>query len=69
MMTFKKRQQILATDVQWAYVKQLMNEAFINLYHDTPNIDVHHMPTYYTKEQASADIKRLLYAKAKGWKK
>jgi hypothetical protein len=46
-----------------------MNEAFINLYHDTPNIDVHHMPTYYTKEQASADIKRLLYAKAKGWKK
>ena len=59
---------ILATDAQWSYVRRLMNEAFAHLYKDTPNIDVHHRPTYYTKEQASADITRLLAAKKNGWK-
>lgn len=58
----------LATDAQWAYVRRLMNEAFVHHCANTPNIDVHHQPTHYTKEQASADIKRLLEAKARGWK-
>jgi hypothetical protein len=46
-----------------------MNEAFANLCKDTPNVDVHHRPTYYTKQQASADIQQLLAAKARGWKR
>lgn len=57
-----------ATDAQWAYVRRLMNEAFAKLYKDTPNIDVHHMPRNYTSAQASADIGRLLKAKAQDWK-
>lgn len=58
----------LATDAQWAYVRRLMHEAFAKSYSNTPNIDVHHAPTYYTKIQASADINRLLAAKSRGWK-
>ncbi len=58
----------LASDASWAYVRRLMNEAFAHLYKDTPNIDVHHRPTYYMQSDASADIKRLLAAKARGWK-
>jgi hypothetical protein len=58
----------LATDAQWSYVRRLMNEAFSRHYDNTPNIDVHHMPRNYTKAQASADISRLLAAKARGWK-
>jgi len=47
-----------------------MNEAFVHLCKspDLPNIDANHMPTYYTKSQASADIAALLNLKAKGWK-
>jgi len=59
---------MLATDAQWNYIRVLMNEAFRNLYKQTPNIDVHHRPTFYTKEQASGDIKKLLNAKKNGWK-
>jgi len=58
----------LASDAQWAYVRRLMNEAFCHLYRNTPNIDTHHRPAYYTMSQASEDIKRLLAAKSRGWK-
>lgn len=58
---------ILATDAQWAYVRRLMNEAFSRRYANVPNIDVHHQPSCYTKAEASADIARLLAAKANGW--
>lgn len=61
--------EMLASDAQWSYVKRLMREAFAKGYNNTPNLDVHHRPTYYTIEQASADIKRLLEAKQKGWGK
>jgi hypothetical protein len=45
-----------------------MNEAFAHHAKDTPNIDVHHQPIHYTKQQASADIQRLLELKTRGWK-
>jgi hypothetical protein len=65
---YAKALATLCTDAQWSYVRRLMNEAFSRHYADVPNIDVHHMPTYYTKTEASADINRLLAAKARGWK-
>lgn len=64
----RRAEAILATDAQWSYVRRLMNEGFARLCKSLPNLDVHHMPTYYTKEQASADIKRLLELKAGGWR-
>lgn len=45
-----------------------MNQAFSHHCKNVPNIDVHHRPTYYMKADASSDIKRLLEAKAQGWK-
>jgi len=61
---------LLATEPQWAYVRRLMLEAFAKGYRgkDLPNIDTHHQPTYYTKADASADIRALLSIKARGWK-
>ncbi len=58
----------LASDQQWAYVRTLMNQAFSHHYENVPNIDTHHRPTYYMTTQASADIKRLLEAKSRGWR-
>jgi len=56
----------LATDAQWSYVRRLANEAFAH--HFATGIDANHRPTYYLKTDASADITRLLAAKARGWK-
>jgi hypothetical protein len=56
------------TDAQWAFIKRLMNEAFVHHCNKTPNLDVHHMPRCYSKEQASADIKALLNLKANNWR-
>ena len=57
-----------ATDAQWSYIRRLLREAFAHLYEGGPNLDEHHMPTNYTRDQASADIKRLLEAKGRGWR-
>lgn len=66
---FRNRAQAtLATDAQWSYLRRLLRERFAHHCSAGPNLDEHHMPTYYTKDQASADIKRLLDIKAKGWK-
>lgn len=56
----------LATDEQWNYVRRLAREAFAHGF--ASGIDEHHRPTYYTKQQANADIDRLKAAKAAGWK-
>lgn len=53
---------------KWAYVRRLWNEGWARHCPRLPNLDPHHMPTYYTKAQASGDIKRLLELKAEGWK-
>jgi len=56
------------TDAQWSYLQRLLREAFAHLYKHGPNLDTHHMPTHYTKQQASSDLKSLLAAKSRGWK-
>lgn len=59
------------TDAQWSYLRRLMTEAFVHhcASPDLPNLDVHHMPTYYTKTQASQDIETLKRLKMNGWKR
>ena len=57
------------TDSQWSYIRRLMNEAFVHLYKNVPNLDINHSaPMNYSKLDASADITRLLTAKSRGWK-
>jgi len=58
----------MATDAQWSYIRRLLREGFAHLCKSLPNLDEHHMPMYYSKQKASADIQRLLELKARGWK-
>lgn len=55
------------SDAQWAYIRRLLGEAFAKGYTKIPNLDRHHMPTYYSSEQASVDLQNLLAAKANNW--
>jgi hypothetical protein len=66
---YTPRRLVEATDAQWSYLRTLMNEAFVKRYKggDLPPLDVHHMPTHYTAEQASQDITALKAIKARGW--
>ncbi len=56
------------TDAQWSYIRRLMDEGFVHHCNSLPPLDRHHMPTYYSKSQASADIKTLLALKSNNWK-
>jgi hypothetical protein len=64
----ERLEALLCTPAQWSYIRRLLREGFASHYKGGPNLDEHHMPTNYMKQQASADIATLLAAKARGWK-
>lgn len=66
-MNYSHKYCLMCTDAQWSYIRILMNEGFVHHCKELPPLDVHHMPTNYTKQQAFQDIETLKALKSNGW--